>query len=141
MEDIKQLQEQLKGFGFDSKKMDLLMTIAYDEFMSKFEEDLTKLELEDLESIESEMSSLTMEDLMAGGNKADELLSKVYGLQSKNIVINFVKDYLAETVEQAKVAKDFLQKANSGDNSTLASAENDPNKKAIEDAIKIVSEL
>jgi hypothetical protein len=142
MEEIKQLQDQLREYGFDDHKLDVLMALAFDEFMAQFTDDLEKLDIEDLDTLESELSSLTITDLMSGdNNQIENLLAKVYGLQSKNKVNNFLIEFLSDAVVQAQSAKEMLEKAANGDTTLLNGIDDDPNKQAIEEAVKIASEL
>ncbi len=143
--EIEKLMSELKSYGLDDKKLDALMSLAYDDFMAEFKLDLENLSDDDMTQLENAFTGMKLEDLMTTkDSKVNEILQKVYGMSAKSKVDTFVIEYLQDAVNQAKEAKDMLTKLQNNDPQLLEeikNMDNNPNKADIDAAIKAASEI
>lgn len=143
--EIEKLMNELKSYGLDDKKLEALMSLAYEDFMAELKLDLENLSDDDMTQLENTFTGMKLEDLMTTkDSKVNEILQKVYGMSAKSKVDTFVIEYLQDAVNQAKEAKDMLIKLQNNDPQLLEeikNMDNNPNKADIDAAIKAASEI
>lgn len=136
--EIENVKNELRTLGFDDEKINQLMDLAAQEAIDTAILDLQDKDENTLNQLSQEMVSnpTNAEDAMANINK---VFVSAYGDQAKVKKQEFVLNYMKDTLQQTKIAKNLLTKYQAGDPTAIAivkAQEGNPNLKKIVDALK-----
>lgn len=132
------LKNELIGLGFSEEKfyelLDLAIEEAIDIALNDLEENVDDSTMEQL-SIDMDKQVNSKEEAMSQINM---VFQKVYGTEAENKKLEFINQYLKETIELTKKSKDLAQRYMQGDPTAIAAIRSNmdnPNTKEVENLI------
>ena len=118
--DIEQLKNELRSLGFTEDKLNELLELAAQEALD--------IALDDLEAT---VDDATMEELaniigtqpinaVDATNKLNLVFEKAYGENAETKKMELISNYLKQTIEDTKAAKDLYDRYQAGDPTAIA---------------------
>jgi len=118
--EIENIKNELKAIGFDDSKLNQLMDLATEEILQAAIEELgEKADDATLEMVAQEVDKpvTTAEEATA---RMSLIFEKAYGPEAENKKNEMFLDYLKQTLEATKSAKDLYNRYQAGDPSAVA---------------------
>ncbi|MHC1716955.1 MAG: hypothetical protein AB9915_03690 [Candidatus Dojkabacteria bacterium] len=138
-EEIKNQITKLREYGLSDSKINVLLEIAFDEYLDEMEEDLLQANMKDIDSLQEMLK--TNED---SNTTLMNIFQKVYGINAESKLKAFMLTYLENCVSEAGQVKDFVSKAQNNDPDTLrqvANAQDDPDYEAAKTAYETATKI
>ncbi len=121
--ELENLKKELAVLGFDEVKINELLELASQEAVDRaIEETEEKLDDVQIEQLANKMQKepQTKEEATIILNN---IFEAIYGQDAENKKLEFVNDYLKETIEMTKQSKDLLTRYQQGDPTAVATIE------------------
>ena len=118
--DIEQLKNELRTLGFTEDKLDQLMDLAAEEAIDTALDDLeANVDDATMEELANVMDSQPT-DTTDATNKLNMIFDKAYGTNALAKKQELIGNYLKQTIEDTKKAKDLYARYQAGDPTAIA---------------------
>jgi hypothetical protein len=138
--------QKLREYGLSDNKIYALIILAQEEFFDEMQAELMDADDQELSTLAEELSQVDIQniDKEKGSELLESSLKRIYGMSVESKIQTFVANYLENCVLEAEEVKDFLIKYQQGDPETLQKvidAQNDPDFKDMEEALKVAEDI
>lgn len=136
--EIENVKNELRSLGFTEDKLNQLLDLATQEALSIALEDLKESSdtLDDISSL-LENTPTTAEDAI---NQLNMVFQKAYGDNYENKKLELIYQYLKQTAEDTKSAKDLYARYQAGDPSAVAFVKSQENNPDVQDLAKQIQQ-
>lgn len=138
--------QKLREYGLSDNKIYALIILAQEEFFDEMQAELMDADDQELSTLAEELSQVDIQniDKEKGSELLESSLKRIYGISVESKIQTFITNYLKDCVIEAEEVKDFMVKYQQGDPETLQKvidAQNDPDFKDMEEALKVAEDI